>query len=398
MSSDLLPGRPLPGRPLPDLDASGPDFTVPPELSARAPAEARGLRRDGVRLLVGRGGGGGGGGGGGVRGAGDRSAAPTVSHHRFTELAQVLRPGDLLVVNNSATLPAALPARLPGGAPITLHISSAHPAPPTPAGRTEVHGTHLVELRRPGRADEAASYLAPADNPARPGLRLSLPAGAGAVLTAAYTPRLWYARLTLPGPLPAYLAAHGKAIRYGYVDRDWPLSAYQTVFAAEPGSSEMPSAARPFTAALVSSLVARGILIAPITLHTGVASPEAHEAPYPERFRVPEATAALVAHVRATGGRVIAVGTTVVRALESATGPDGRTRAADGWTDLVVTPARGVRAVDGLLTGWHEPRASHLLMLEAVAGRPLLHLCYREALAARYLWHEFGDVNLLLPN
>ena len=111
---------------------------------------------------------------------------------------------------------------------------------------------------------------------------------------------------------------------------------------------------------------------------------------------MPDATARLVGHVRADGGRVIAVGTTVVRALESATAPDGRVHAADGWTDLVITPERGVRTVDGLLTGLHEPRASHLLMLEAVAGRPLLTRCYTEALEHRYLWHEFGDVNLLL--
>jgi S-adenosylmethionine:tRNA ribosyltransferase-isomerase len=211
-----------------------------------------------------------------------------------------------------------------------------------------------------------------------------------------------------------YLSRYGKPIRYSYVDRDWPLSAYQTTFAVEPGSSEMPSAARPFTPELVTALVSRGILIAPITLHTGVASPEAHEAPYAERFRVPESTARLVNHVRASGGRVIAVGTTAVRALESAVDAHGAgtvagagagmgesggksdVHAVDGWTDLVITPQRGVRVVDGLLTGWHEPRASHLLMIEAVAGRPLLDLCYAEAIRERYLWHEFGDVNLLL--
>ncbi|GAA1223031.1 S-adenosylmethionine:tRNA ribosyltransferase-isomerase [Kitasatospora nipponensis] len=350
---------------------SGFDFTVPPELSAHAPAEARGLTRDGVRMLVGHG-------------------DPVRAEHRsFADLPNVLAPGDLLVVNNSATLPAALPATLPDGRPVVLHLSGAHPDP---------RGAHLVELRRPaGAAGGAAEYLAPADSPAEPGLRLRLPAGGEAVLTAPYTARLWHARLTTPGPLTGYLARYGKAIRYGYVDRDWPISAYQTVFAAEPGSSEMPSAARPFTPQLVSALVARGILIAPITLHTGVASPEAHEAPYAEWFRVPAATARLVEHVRGSGGRVVAVGTTAVRALESAVGPDGRARAAEGWTDLVITPERGVRLVDGLLTGWHEPEASHLLMLEAVAGRPLLDLCYAQALAGRYLWHEFGDVNLLLP-
>ncbi|MQS11177.1 S-adenosylmethionine:tRNA ribosyltransferase-isomerase [Streptomyces kaniharaensis] len=346
------------------------DITVPPELSARAPAEARGEARDGVRMLVGR---------------RDRG---TAEHHRFTDLPEVLRPGDLLVVNNSATLPAALPGRLPDGTPVALHLSSAQP---------DQRGAHLVELRRvvPGKA---AAYYPPQDTPARPGLRVGLPAGGAARLTAPFTARLWYAELDLPAALLSYLAVHGRAIRYGYVDRDWPIDAYQTVFATVPGSSEMPSAARPFTAEVVARLAGRGVLVAPITLHTGVASPEAHEAPYAERFHVPAATARLVGHVHADGGRVIAVGTTVVRALESATDPGGTVHEADGWTELVITPDRGVRAVDGLLTGWHEPRASHLHLLAAVAGRPLLANCYREAVHHRYLWHEFGDVNLLLPD
>ncbi|GAA1124053.1 S-adenosylmethionine:tRNA ribosyltransferase-isomerase [Kitasatospora arboriphila] len=348
---------------------TGYDFTVPPELSARAPAEARGLTRDGVRLLVGR-----------------RQGTAT-SHHRFTELPDLLRPGDLLVVNNSATLPAALTGALPDGTEVAVHLSSAQPDP---------RGHHLVELRRP--TAQATAPWEPGASPARPGLRVTLPGGAVAELTAPFTPRLWHARLTLPGELTGYLARHGRAVRYGYVDRDWPIEAYQTVFAAVPGSSEMPSAARPFTTETVARLVSRGILVAPITLHTGVASPEAHEAPYAERYSVPESTARLVNHVRTGGGRVIAVGTTAVRALESAADRDGQVHAADGWTDLVITPERGVRAVDGLLTGLHEPRASHLLMLEAVAGRPLLTRCYAEALDQRYLWHEFGDVNLLLPD
>ncbi|MBO1414025.1 S-adenosylmethionine:tRNA ribosyltransferase-isomerase [Streptomyces sp. FH025] len=348
----------------------GLDIAVPPELSARAPAEARGGARDGVRMLVGR-----------------RSTGG-VEHRRFTDLPEVLRPGDLLVVNNSATLPAALPGRLPDGSPVALHLSSAQP---------DQHGSHLVELRRvvPG---EAAAYYPPEESPARVGLRVALPAGGAAELRRPFTARLWYAELALPTPLLRYLDLHGRAIRYGYVDRDWPIEAYQTVFATVPGSSEMPSAARPFGPEVVARLAGRGVLVAPVTLHTGVASPEAHEAPYAERFRVPEATARLVGHVRAGGGRVIAVGTTVVRALESAVASDGTLQEADGWTELVITPERGVRAVDGLLTGWHEPRASHLLMLAAVAGRPLLVACYREAVRHRYLWHEFGDVNLLLPD
>ncbi|MEU9131247.1 S-adenosylmethionine:tRNA ribosyltransferase-isomerase [Kitasatospora sp. NPDC048540] len=342
--------------------------TVPPELSARAPAEARGLTRDGIRMLVGR------------------RDTLTTEHRHFHELPELLRPGDLLVVNNSATLPAALPGRLPDGTEIALHLSTARPDP---------LGHHLVELRRPTAG--AAVYYPPGSSPARAGLRIDLPGGASAELTAPHTHRLWHARLVLPGPPIEYLGRYGRAIRYGYVDRDWPIEAYQTVFATEPGSSEMPSAARPFTATTVARLAARGVLVAPVTLHTGVASPEAHEAPYAERFRVPPSTAGLVEHVRSGGGRVVAVGTTVVRALETVADPDGRLHPAEGWTELVITPERGVRAVDGLLTGWHEPQASHLQMLEAVAGRPLLERCYAEAVAGRYLWHEFGDVNLLLP-
>ncbi|WP_143671114.1 S-adenosylmethionine:tRNA ribosyltransferase-isomerase, partial [Streptomyces sp. Ru87] len=245
------------------------------------------------------------------------------------------------------------------------------------------------------------------------------------------------------GRVPALMERYGRPVRYGYTERDQPLSAYQTVFAERPvyaeppgppgrvpcpaadgggarqgsapqapgdgssegagdGSAEMPSAARPFTAELVAELVSRGVQVAPLRLHTGVASAEAYEPPYPERFAVPEATAWLVNAARAAGGRVVAVGTTAVRALESAAGTDGVVRAAAGWTDLVVTPRRGVRVVDGLLTGLHEPEASHLLMLEAVAGRAgpagraALVRGYAAALAERYLWHEFGDSHLIL--
>ena len=189
---------------------------------------------------------------------------------------------------------------------------------------------------------------------------------------------------------------HGRPIRYGYVGRPWPLSTYQNVYAAEPGSAEMPSAGRPFTAEVITRLVAKGVGVTPLVLHTGVASLEADELPYPERVKVPAATARRVNATRAAGGRVIAVGTTAVRALESAyDAATGEARSADGWTDLVVSPERGVRLVDGMLTGWHEPEASHLLMLEAVAGRPLLEASYAASLSEGYLWHEFGDVHLI---
>jgi len=191
-----------------------------------------------------------------------------------------------------------------------------------------------------------------------------------------------------------YLAEHGRPIRYGYVAREWPLAAYQNVYALEPGSAEMASAGRPFTAELITRLVASGVQVAPITLHTGVSSPERGEPPYPERYRVPESTARLV---NAASGRVIAVGTTVVRALETVVAPDGTVRAGAGWTRLVVGPERGLRAIDGLITGWHEPEASHLELLRAAAGDELLDRAYRAALAEGYLWHEFGDSHLVLP-
>ncbi|HVV22531.1 MAG TPA: S-adenosylmethionine:tRNA ribosyltransferase-isomerase, partial [Pseudonocardiaceae bacterium] len=323
---------------------------------AHEPPEARGLARDGVRLLV---------------GAGDG-----VTHHRFTDLPDLLLPGDVLVVNTSATVPAAVPIPDAG---LTLHLSTEHP-----------DGTWLVELRR-----DAAKATVPHPG-GEPGLRFALPGGAGVELLRRYSrERLWVADLR--GVDLAYLERHGRPIRYGYVPRAWPMSDYQTVFATEPGSAEMPSAARPFTDRLVTRLVSAGVLVAPIVLHTGVASPEAHERPYPERFAVPATTARIVNQAKAAGGRVIAIGTTAVRALESAADLDGIVTAVAGWTEVIITPERGVRVVDGLLTGFHEPRASHLDMLAAIAPPDLLDRCYTAAIEGGYLWHEFGDVNLLLP-
>jgi S-adenosylmethionine:tRNA ribosyltransferase-isomerase len=200
------------------------------------------------------------------------------------------------------------------------------------------------------------------------------------------------ARYRGPGTLEEYLAEHGEPIRYGYAAGCWPLEAYQTVYAREPGSSEMPSAGRPFTPELLTALVAVGVSVAPITLHCGVSSPERHEPPFPEWFEVPGDTAARVS----AASRVIAVGTTVVRALETVAREDGSVRPGSGWTNLVIGPQRPPRAVHGLITGWHEPQASHLQMLEALAGPDLLARSYRAALAHGYLWHEFGDSHLIL--
>ncbi|MFJ4199448.1 S-adenosylmethionine:tRNA ribosyltransferase-isomerase [Streptomyces sviceus] len=339
--------------------------SVPEELSARVPAEQRGpgLDRDAVRLLVSRG--------------------TEVSHHSFGELPLLLRAGDLLVVNTSPTLAAAVDGRI-GHARVVVHFST----------RGD-DGRWAVELRDP---DGRGTTRARAGGPA--GTEVRLPGGGRLVLEEAVSGRLWWARVR-GGEVLGLLREHGRPIRYSYTERDQPLSVYQTVFALPSpdgsGSAEMPSAARPFTARLVAELVSRGVQFAPVTLHTGVASAEAHEPPYPERFSVPEASARLINAVKAGDGRVVAVGTTAVRAVESAAGADGLVHARAGWTDLVVTPERGVRVVDGLLTGLHEPKASHLLMLEAVAGRAAIGRGYEEALRRNYLWHEFGDVHLLLP-
>jgi S-adenosylmethionine:tRNA ribosyltransferase-isomerase len=336
-------------------------FELPARLEAHEPPEARGLMRDEVRMLVTE------------RGSGRMLDA------QARDLPAVLAPGDLLVVNTSATVPAAFRARRVDGTDLDLHVST--PLPDS--------DHRLVELRRDG-----ASFRG-----ARAGERLALPAGGVATLCAPYLGggRLWVAELRLPGPLETYLARHGRPIRYRHVSGDWPLDAYQTVYASEPGSAEMPSAGRPLSERVITALVGRGIAVAPVVLHAGVSSLEEGETPGPEWFRVPPATARLVEATHDGAGRVIAVGTTVVRALESVSAPDGRVAAGEGFTRLVVTPERGVRAVDGLLTGWHEPESSHLKLLRAVGGDELVERAYRAALERGYLWHEFGDVHLILP-
>ena len=234
----------------------------------------------------------------------------------------------------------------------------------------------------------------------RSGEVITLHAGAALIVgrpQPAGQARLWRARPRIDGGVPAYLARHGRPIRYAYVPRPWPLPEYQTVFAREPGSAEMPSAGRPFTGQIVTDLVTRGVALAPVVLHTGVSSQEPGEPPQPERFRVPAATARLVNFTRRAGGRVVAVGTTATRALESAAGPDGSMYPRQGWTDLVLGPSRPARVVTGLVTGWHPPGASHLALLAAVAGGPLVERAYEQAVRLRYRWHEFGDSCLLLP-
>ena len=339
------------------------DFHLPNELSAHEPPEARGVARDDVRLMV------------------SRAGSNVITHTRFRHFPDFLSAGDVLVVNRSATISAAFPAkRISDRTSAVVHLSTALS-----------ERTWVVELR--GRKAVGTTPFPDAHT----GDRWRLPAGLELILIAPFIGRrLWTVELSRAVDVLVYAERHGEPIRYDYVTRRWPLSYYQTVFSSEPGSAEMPSAGRPFTRETIEQLRARGVAITPLVLHAGVASLEADEPPYPERYSVPPETAETINRAKLAGKRVVAVGTTVVRALETVADPDGWVHAGNGWTDLVVTPERGVHAVDALLTGLHAPRASHLLMLAAFCGPEHLDLAYRAALQRRYLWHEFGDVHLML--
>jgi S-adenosylmethionine:tRNA ribosyltransferase-isomerase len=362
-------------------EAHGPlHFDLPSELEAGEPPEARGLRRDEVRLMVSH--------------LGDDS----IVHSSFTNLPGFLEAGDTLVINTSGTMNAALPASYADGTPLEVHLSTHLPA-----------DLWVVELRSSSGNEPVLDGEA--------GEVLTLPEGASIVLQTPYlsaqrkrgggSNRLWISTLNLPTDLDEYMDRHGSPIRYGYVRESWPSSYYQTVYATEVGSAEMPSAGRAFTPELITRLVAKGVQILPLLLHTGVASLEDDEPPYEEFYRVTPETAAAINPARKAGRRIVAVGTTVVRALETVTDRDGVTHPGEGWTDLYITPERGVRSVNAMLTGLHEPRSTHLSMLEALTGRgslcPLategrahLETAYSEALDKGYLWHEFGDLHLIL--
>jgi S-adenosylmethionine:tRNA ribosyltransferase-isomerase len=349
------------------------EFSLPPELEASAPPEARGLRRDQVRLMI------------------SHYSTDQVKHNRFYNLDKYLNEGDVIVINTSRTRSAAILASRADGTPLEVHLS--------------IHfddDLWTVELRAIDELGKTKHF-----GEALEGEILSLSGGASAILQGPYisdcidnsppSQTLWLAKLSFPVPVDDYLERYGFPIRYNYVKEKWPLSFYQTVYATEPGSAEMPSAGRPFTSRLMKRLAAKGIRIAPLILHTGVSNIETHEPPYKEFYRVTEQTAQVVNKARAAGHRVVAVGTTAIRALESVTNGDGKTHAGEGWTCLVITPKRGLRAVNALITGMHEPEASHLAILEALAGRDHIKLAYEEALRKGYLWHEFGDLHLILP-
>ncbi len=343
---------------------SGVRFRVPGESTAAAPPEVRGYSRDDVRMLVAR--------------------PDGLQHRSFSDLPEQLEPGDLVVVNNSATVNGEIDG-VRGDRPVVVHAATRLDA-----------ATWVVELRTAPNAEAPLLDAVAGETIGVGELPLTLlepyphegssPTGSGN--------RLW--RAHVEGDLRALLDRHGRPIAYGYLDRRYPLAAYQSVFSTVPGSAEMASAGRPFTDILITRLVARGIGVAPITLHTGVSSQEVDEGPQSEWYHVPASTARLVELTRAHGGRVVATGTTVTRALESAV-LEGRIQESWGWTDRVVTPEHPAAVVNGLITGWHDAEASHLLLVEAVAGTELAQAAYDAAVADGYRWHEFGDSALFLP-
>ena len=329
--------------------------------TSTVPPETRATPRDGVRLLV--------------------TTLEGNVHARFDDLHEFLEPGDVLVVNESATISASLPAKGSVGR-FVLNLSTNYG-----------EGLWLAEPR--WSSDKAGPL------PLKEGELVWMPGLIGR-LVSEYPglERLWFVQIH--GEVEAVLVEHGSPIRYGYVDQDYPLEAYQTVFARVPGSAEMPSAGRPFSQDVIDSLEEKGVQIATIVLHTGVSSLDVDskeledQVMYPEPYAVPPATAKAINDAKREGRRVIAVGTTVVRALESVW--DGRrVRSGSGFTSIYIHPGRGVHVVDGLLTGFHDPMASHLAMLYALAGEEMVRAAYSEAVQHGYLWHEFGDSNLLLP-
>jgi S-adenosylmethionine:tRNA ribosyltransferase-isomerase len=341
-------------------------FFLPPELSADRPPERRGLVRDRVRLLV-----------------IDRQNGE-VTHTRFDRLTSLLRRDDLLVFNASRTLPAALSAT-------TLQV------------RMEVR---LAE-RLPDETWLALLLDQSEEHKERIASGLLLDFGRDLTATVIQrderVPKLWRVQFSKTGTeLLDSIYRLGQPIRYRYVSAPWSLNYYQNIYANQPGASEMPSAGRPFSWRLLFQLRRIGVDTASITLHTGLSSYmddeiDRQHIASEEEYRIGEMAIAKIRRAQQLGGRIIAVGTTVVRALESMISEQsGKIEACHRYTRLKITDHYRLRLVNGLLTGLHEPEASHLDLLSAFIPVQSLRSAYAEAIDRRYLWHEFGDVNLIL--
>ncbi len=345
-------------------------FTVPKELEASAPAEARGQPRDHVRLLV------------------IHRDSGQIEHRRFYEISDYLNPGDVVVLNVSRTVPAALPGLTDDGQQIELRLSSPYSTNGNGSGRTW------------------QAVFKPDSAVIRPGLRLSFGNGA---LTAVVRqkrdiPKLWEIQFDQTDrPISSWLETLGRPIKYDYVPEQWGIEYYQTTYAAVPGSAEMPSAGRAFTPELLEQIQRKGVALAQIILHTGVSNIdieteqiEQHKM-YEEWYQVSPAAAETINHARSNGGRIVAIGTTPTRTLETVTDDQGIVHPGEGWTSLYITPGYRFKALDVLLTGLHEAKSTRLVLATAFTGDQALVLrAYNEAIAQGYLWHEFGDLSLIL--
>lgn len=342
-------------------------FDLPSHLACPVPTEDRNMERDEVRLMV-------------------TANSGKTQHTTFNHLPAFLQRGDVLVVNTSATIPAALPVSLPGGKQGRLHLS------------TKLSDRQwLIEIR------EIAGNKTRRWHDGMRGMTFCLPSASTVTLKERFYSNqqwinLWVAEFNLHQPIQQYLTSNASPIQYEKLNRSYPLSYYQTFFSFHPGSSEMPSAGRGFTARLIENLVKKGIAFAPILLHTGVSSLEENETPYPEYMEIDPVSSALINTAKSQGRRIIAVGTTCVRAIETAANNYvGSVIPFRGNTELFVDENYNTKIIDGLLTGFHEPKASHLNMLQAIAGFDHIDRAYKQAVQSGYFWHQFGDLHLILP-
>ncbi|MBI3892632.1 MAG: S-adenosylmethionine:tRNA ribosyltransferase-isomerase [Candidatus Wallbacteria bacterium] len=308
------------------------------------------------------------------------------------DLARMLRPGDLLVVNDAATLPASYCASWPGHDPVEVRLAG-----PACAGRWRLVLFGAGDWRQ-GTGERPA--------PPRPAIGDVLTLGEGLTATieqvSPVSPRLVEVEFNVEGAqLWSLLYSHGKPVQYRYADDELAAWHVQTPFGGRPWAVEMPSAGRPLQWALLLALKRAGVRLATVTHAAGLSAtgdPALDRAlPLPERFEVPAATVEAIAATRGAGGRIVAVGTSVVRALESANVlGGGRLVAVCGETDLRIGPGFVPRVADGILTGMHESGESHYDLLEAFAPAALLNRATAHAESAGYVGHEFGDSTLIL--
>lgn len=341
-------------------------FELPRSLACPKPTEERDLSRDDVRLLV-------------------TSGESSVIHSHFKCFADYLHKEDVLVVNTSATQGAAFPVMLPDGRQGVVHFS------------TKVDDERwMIEIR------EVIGNKTIRWHNGQENMIFELPEGGKIKLLAKYYEKrellnLWVARFESDLSPQSYMASYGQPIQYENLSQSYPLEYYQTYFSFHPGSSEMPSAGRGFTQPLINKLLDKGVIIAPILLHTGVSSLEENEQPYPEYMEVDHVSASIVNKAKRNGNRIVAVGTTATRAIESATDQHGSVNAHKGYTDLYITADYQMKTINSLLTGFHEPRASHLHMLQSLAGLEHVRRAYAAAISDQYFWHQFGDLHLIIP-